>query len=299
MKTVRLITAILISLLTTAMVQADDQTGTDQSMLLRAGDVIVTMQDLQQHLLLLPETERAKVLAGPNSIKDFLRRIYQNKHMAMAAEQLKLNDDPLVQAQWAVERQRILAEALREHTRKQIEPPDFAALTREYYAVRRDEFRLPEQFKAAHLLKKVQCACERDKQRQAIESLLVRLQAGEDFATLAKAESDDVGSAANGGDLGRWLKRQDLVAPFADAVAKLETGQLSGVVETSFGFHVIKKLDEQPARSQSFDEVRESLEQRLRQNYVQEQLVKRSGNYLPPADAKFNESALESLQSGH
>jgi len=298
-KTVRLITAILISLLTTAMVQANDQTGTDQPMLLGAGDVIVTMQDLQQRLSLLPEAERAKVLAGSNSIKDFLRRIYQNKHMAMAAEQLKLNDDPLVQAQLAVERQRILAEALREHTRKQIEPPDFAALTREYYAVRRDEFRLPEQFKAAHLLKKVQCECERDKQRQAIESLLARLQAGEDFATLAKAESDDVGSAANGGDLGRWLKRQDLVAPFADAVAKLETGQLSGVVETSFGFHVIKKLDEQPARSPSFEEVRESLEQRLRQNYVQEQLVKRSGNYLPPADAKFNESALESLQSGH
>jgi parvulin-like peptidyl-prolyl isomerase len=282
--------------LATPLVWAD---GTDQQILLSAGNIAVTTQDLQQQLLLLPGAERARVLAESNSIKDFLRRIYQNKHMAVAAERLKLNDDPLVQARLVAQQQRILAEALREYTRKQIQPPNFAALAREHYAARRDEFQLPEQFKAAHILKKVQCDCEREEKRRAIEQLRIRLQAGEDFATLAKAESDDAGSAAQGGDLGRWLKREDVVAPFADALAPLETGQLSGVVETPFGFHLIKKLDYQPARLQSFDEVRESLEQRLRGSYVEDQLVQRSGDYLPPADAPFNESALESLLPDH
>ncbi len=296
MKTIHLITGLLFSLSAASIAYADS---TDQQILLSAGDVAVTTQDLQQRLLLLPEPERARVLAESKSIKDFLRRIYQNKHMAVAAEQLKLNDDPLVQAQWVFEQQRILAEALREYTRKQIQPPDFAALAREHYAARRDEFQLPDQFKAAHILKKVQCDCEREQQRQAIEKVLARLQAGEDFAALAKTESDDTGSVAKGGDLGRWLKRKDLVAPFADALAPLKIGQLSGVVETQFGFHIIKKLDGQPARLQSFDEVRESLEQRLRGSYVEDQLVQRSVDYLPPADAKFNESALESLRPGH
>ena len=295
MKTIRLISGILFSLLATSTIWAD---GADQQILLSAGDIIVTTHDLQQRLLLLPETERTRVLAEPNSIKDFLRRIYQDKHMVVAAERLKLNDDPLVQAQLVFEQQRILAEALREYTRKQIQPPDFAALARENYTARRDEYQLPEQFKAAHILKKVQCDCEREEKRRAIEQLRIRLQAGEDFATLAKTESDDTSSAAKGGDLGHWLKREDLVAPFADALAKLETGQLSDVVETQFGFHLIKKLDSQPARLQSFDEVQESLERRLRQSYVQDQLVQRSADYLPPADAKFNESALESLQLG-
>lgn len=295
MTTARWIIGIFFSLLAAAAIRA----GTDQQILLSARDIAVTAQDVQQQLLLLSEAERARVLAESSSIKDFLRRIYQIKYMAVTAERLKLNDDPLIQARLVAQQRRILAEALREHTRKQIQLPDFAALAHEHYVVHHDEFQLPEQFKAAHILKKVQCECEREKQRQSIEQLLGQLQAGEDFATLAKIESDDVGSAANGGDLGRWLKRKDLVAPFADALAKLENGQLSGVVETQFGFHIIKRLDYQPARLQSFDEVRESLEQRLRGSYVDDQLVQRSGNYLPPADAKFDESALQSLLSGH
>jgi parvulin-like peptidyl-prolyl isomerase len=296
MTTMRWIAGILFSLLVASAVWAD---GTDQQILLSAGDITVTTQDLRQQLLLLPEAERARVLAGPSAVKDFLRRIYQSKHMVVAAERLKLNDDPMVQARLVAQQRRILAEALREHTRKQIQPPDFAALARENYAVRRDEFQLPEQFKAAHILKKVQCDCEREEKRRALAQLRVRLQAGEDFAALAKTESDDTGSAAQGGDMGRWLKREDVVAPFVDALAKLETGQLSEVVETQYGFHLIKKLDYQPARLQSFDEVRESLEQRLRRSYVDDQLVERSGDYLPPADAKFDESALQSLLPGH
>ena len=296
MTTLRLFIGMLFSLLTTPAVCAD---ATNQQVLLSAGDIVVTTQDLQQRLLLLPETERARMLAGPESIKSFLRQLYQNKYMAAAAERLKLNDDPKVQAQLVFEQQRVLSEALREYTRQQIQSPDFAALAREHYAVRRDEFQLPEQFKAAHILKKVQCDCEREEKRRALEQLRVRLQAGEDFATLAKAESEDTGSASHGGDLGRWFKRSDVVAPFGDALAKLEKGQVSDIVETQYGFHLIKKLDDQPARLQSFDEVRESLEQRLRGSYVDDQLVERAKGYLPPADAKFDETALQSLLPAH
>ncbi len=286
---------ILLLLVTTAW--ADDRV--DPSILLSAKGIAVTKQDFQQQLLLLPEAERIKVLAEPNSLKGFLRLIYQNKNMAVAAEQLKLDQDPLVQAQLVSQRQHILAEALREYTRKQIQSPDFAALAREHYAARRDEFQLPQQFKAAHIMKRVQCDCEREKQRQALEQIQARLQAGEDFAALAKVESDDIGSAKNGGDLGRWLIPKDLVPPFTEALEKLQIGQNSGIVETQFGFHIIKKLDEQPAHLQSFEEVQPSLEQHLKENYVKDQLVQRATDYLPPADAKFDETAIESLLPGH
>lgn len=271
----------------------------EQQVLLNVGDVSVTMQDFRQQMLLIPEAERNRILGSTNSLKDFLRRVYQNKHMTITAERLKLDEDPLVKARLIAERQRILAEALREHTRKQIQLPDFAALAREHYAARRDEFQLPEQFKAAHIMKKVQCDCERDKQRQAIEQLRVRLQSGEDFATLARTESDDVGSASKGGDLQRWFKREELVPPFVEALAKLEPGQLSQVVETQFGLHLIKKLDYQAAHLQKFDEVRESLEARLRENYINDQLVGRGASYLPPPEATFDESALESVLTNH
>lgn len=296
MTTVRLLIAILGSLLAVAAARADSAA---EPPLLSSSAVAVTRQDLQQALSLLPETTLKETLAGPDSLKQFVRRIYQAKHMAAEAERQGLDQTPTMQAYLILQRRQTLAEALREKTREQMEPPDFTALAREHYAVRRDEFQLPEQFKAAHILKKVNCDCERDAQRQKIEQLRTRLLAGEDFAALANAESDDAGSAANGGDLGDWIKPEQLVVPFADALAKLDVGQVSNVVETQFGFHLIKQLDHQPARLQSFEEVQPALEQRLRQTYVQEQLDKKALTYLPGPDEKFDNDALNTVLRDH
>ena len=289
--TIRLIFVLLAGLMACS--------GGTEEQILSAGNVAVTRQDLQQALLVLPEAERTRILSGEDPLKKFLRELYIGKKMAAEAERLGLDQTPLTQARLAVQRRFVLAEALRNHAQEQIEKPDFAALVREHYAAHRDEFQLPEQFKAAHILKKVRCDCEKGPQRQKIEQLLVQLQAGADFATLAKAESEDPGSAANGGDLGQWLKRDQLVVPFADALAKLQVGQLSDVVETEFGYHIIKKLDEQPARLQRFEEVQESLEQRLRQTYIQDRLQQRLLTYKLGADAKFDDAALQNLLRNH
>lgn len=285
----RLATGMLLILLVSLTARAEDA---NQQVLLKAADISVTQQDVRQRLLLLPEVERNRILATPQTLKEFLQRIYQIKNMAATAAKLRLDQEPLIKAQLAVQQQQTLAEALREHTRKQIAAPDFAALAKEHYAAQRDEFQLPEQFKAAHILKKVRCDCEREAARQTLEKLLTRLQAGEDFAAIAKEESQDTGSAVKGGDLGKWFKATDMVQPFSDALAKLQPGQLSGIVETEYGYHIIKSLDRQAPRLQSFDEVRASLEQRLRDTYVDAQLKERSIAYFPPKDAQFNEAAL-------
>lgn len=287
-----LIFGMLYSLLAMSVSHADD---TDQRILLSTGDIVVTGWDLRQELLLLPEPEQTKMLATPDQLKKLLNQIYQGKRMIAEVERLGLEQTPLSQALLAAARRRALSEALREHIRQQVEPSDFTALAREHYAAHRDEFQLPERFKAAHILKKVRCDCERDEQRRRIESVRIRLQAGEDFATLAKAESEDTGSAEKGGDLGDWFTGKQMVAPFAEALAKLNSDQVSDVVETQFGFHLIKLLDHQPARLQSFEEVQPSIVQLLRKTYVQEQLRKKADSYLPGADAKYDDSALETL----
>lgn len=269
----------------------------DEQILLSAGDIVVTRQDLQRELLILSEAERARTLATPEKLKDQLGQIYLGKRMIAEAERLGLDQTPLGQARLAAARRQALSETLRDYVQERIERPDFGALAREHYAVRRDEFQLPDLYKAAHILKKVRCDCEREEQRQRIEQLRARLQAGEDFATLAKVESDDTHNAAKGGDLGGWLKRDDLVAPFADAMVKLQPGQVSEVVETQFGLHLIKLLDHQPPRLQSFDEVQPGLEQRLRQTYNQEQLRKKSASYMAGPNAKFDDAALEPFLS--
>lgn len=284
---------MLFSLLAVSVAPA---AGEDERILLSAGDLTVTGQDLQQELLLLTEAERSQALTSPDQIKSLLSQIYLGKRMIAEAQRLGLDQVPLTQARLMGVRRQTLSEALREHVRAQIEPPDFTQLAREQYVVRRDEFQLPEQFKVAHILKKASCDCERDSQRQRIEQLRTRLQAGEDFAALAKTESEDSGSASQGGDLGGWVKREQLVAPFAEALVKLEPGQLSDVVETQFGYHLIKLQERQPPRLQSFEEVQPILEERLRQTYAQDQLRKQAANYLPGPNAKYDEAALDALQ---
>ncbi|KAB2921628.1 MAG: hypothetical protein F9K25_20185 [Candidatus Contendobacter sp.] len=286
---------MLFSLLAAPLAQAASG---DERILLSAGGIVVTGQDLQQELLLLTGPERIQALATPDRLKNLLRQIYLGKRLTAEAERLGLDRTPLTQARLMAVRRQTLSEALREQAEERIEPPDITALAREHYATRRDEFQLPDQFRAAHILKKVRCDCERDPQRQRIEQLRARLQAGEDFAALAKTESEDTESAVQGGDLGGWVKREQLVAPFADAMVKLEPGQVSGVVETQYGFHLIKLLERQPARLQSFEEAQSGLEERLRKTYNQEQLRKQAASYMPGADAKFDDPALEAVLQG-
>jgi hypothetical protein len=75
--------------------------------------------------------------------------------------------------------------------------------------------------------------------RAKVEGLLARVRAGEDFAALAREFSEDPGSRAQGGDLG-WFGRGVMVKPFEDAAFALKEGEVSGVVESPFGFHIIK-----------------------------------------------------------
>jgi len=111
-----------------------------------------------------------------------------------------------------------------------------------YYRRNLDQFEIIEQVKAAHILVKVDKAADeatKAERRAFAASLLKQLNEGKDFATLARAYSDDPGSATKGGDLGSF-SRGTMVKPFEDAVFAMKPGEISALVETDFGFHIIK-----------------------------------------------------------
>jgi len=136
-----------------------------------------------------------------------------------------------------------------------------------YYNENPQMFQRPEQVHARHILTKAGADATAETKataRAKAESARQRALAGEDFAALA-TELSEGPSAPQGGDLG-FFSRQQMVAPFADAAFALEVGQISEIVETQFGYHVIKVEEKRPASTMSLDEVRQPLEQMLRQN---------------------------------
>lgn len=125
-----------------------------------------------------------------------------------------------------------------------------------FYDQNPDQFQQPETIRASHILLRAdQAAPESDKQatRAKANDVLKEIRAGADFAEMAKKYSQD-GSASNGGDL-NYFQRGQMVAPFEEAALALKPGQVSDVVETQFGYHIIKLTDRQPPRTVPLDQV--------------------------------------------
>ncbi|BBJ23154.1 SurA N-terminal domain-containing protein [Candidatus Nitrotoga sp. AM1P] len=138
---------------------------------------------------------------------------------------------------------------------------------KKYYEEHQNEFGSPEQHQAAHILIATATqASDADKlaAKAKAEQVLQQVKQSPDkFAELAKQHSQDPGSAASGGDLGQFGPGM-MVKPFEEAVFKLKVGEISGLVQTDFGFHIIKLLAVNPAKTPPLIEVKSAIAQRLK-----------------------------------
>ena len=129
-----------------------------------------------------------------------------------------------------------------------------------------------EERRASHILinaDKGASAAERDAARAKAQALLAEVQKSPNqFAELARKNSQDTGSAAKGGDLD-FFGRGAMVKPFEEAAFALKKGETSGVVETEFGFHIIRLTDIKQPEQKSFESQRAKLEQEVRTQLAQ------------------------------
>ena len=146
---------------------------------------------------------------------------------------------------------------------------DDAALQELYQA---EIANLVEQRHAAHILFEVTADVTDEQAKAAAQSAIERINAGEEFAAVAKEVSDDIGSAEQGGDLG--FAAQGVYDPaYEDALYALENGQISAPVRTDYGWHVIKLLGVQAADVPSFASLKDKLSQDLKSQQVEQRFV--------------------------
>lgn len=130
------------------------------------------------------------------------------------------------------------------------------------YKLNLDQYSKPEQVRASHILLNTEGKDEAEVRARA-DALLAQLKAGADFEALAKAHSQDTASASRGGDLDFFARGR--MVPEFDAVAfSLPVGQLSDLVRTQYGFHIIKVTDKKAAEVQTLDAVRPQITEQLR-----------------------------------
>jgi len=135
-----------------------------------------------------------------------------------------------------------------------------------YYEQNKARFGQPERRRASHILVEAPAGDEKARQQafEKAESLAKQAQANPDgFAELARQHSQDGGSAAEGGDLG-WIPRGTLVEPVEQAIYSLGQGQVSGVVESPYGFHIIRVTQVEPERVRPLEQVRDEIVAEIR-----------------------------------
>lgn len=211
--------------------------------------------------------DNPRLSAAPQEQREELRKQFAELNIvAERAVKAGLDKDPAIQFLIQFERANILAKKYQGKLSDSITVSDDE--TRKYYDDHKQEF---EEVKASHILARFATGASssphgddqklpsREEARKKIESAQSRLKAGEDFATVAKEASED-SSAPQGGDLG-FFTRGRMVKPFEDAAFSLKPGDVSDIIESQFGFHIVKVAER---RAQPFETVKPQLENKLK-----------------------------------
>jgi peptidyl-prolyl cis-trans isomerase C len=258
---------------------------------LTIGDEKITEAQFDNMINALP-AQYQTYARGPGK-RAFAEQLVQVKVLAQEAEKRKLDQEPKLRDEIAFQRQNLLAQAMFLAMQESVKLDD--AAVEKYYDDHKADY---EVLKARHILIRAKGAPMQplpgkpeltDEEALAkAQAIRKRLLAGEDFATLAKAESDDSGSATQGGDLGDFRKGM-MVPPFETAAFAAKVNEITEPVKTPFGYHLIKVESHQ---TKPLAEVRPEIEKKLRPELARTEIANmRKGASVQMDDGFFGPAA--------
>jgi parvulin-like peptidyl-prolyl isomerase len=229
----------------------------------------------QFELLLASLAQNGRPAMSPAEKRKVAEQYGELESMALEARKRMLDQSPETKEMLAVQTDNVLANQL---AKKITEEAKFTDLDlRAYYDAHKDEF---EEAKGSHILirfkgskvplKPSQTDLTEPEALAKAQDIRAKIVAGADFATLAKAESDDTGSAVKGGDLGSF-KHKQMVPPFDQAAFSLPIGEVSEPVRSDFGYHLIKIS---ARTTKTFEEAKPEIEKQMKPKIVKAEMDK-------------------------
>jgi len=244
---------------------------------------VITLKEFNERISNLPP--RYQDIVSKNK-KQFLDELIVDKLLYNEATSQNLERDPEVKRIFEEAKKKILiARLLKDEIDDKVTVSDEEI--QDYYNANREKFTQPEVLRASHILVKT------DKEANEI---LAELSGGRNFEDLARARSIDP-TAKVGGDIG-YFARGQLVPEIEEAAFDMKAGEISGVVKTQFGYHIVKLTERKKPRAQELSEVRDNIRQTL------ERIKKRQvfNDYVTDLKAKskisINKELLESISKG-
>jgi len=236
----------------------------DDQIIAKVGDMKIMMSDLNR-LISYYDPEKQKLFEqNPQWKAALLKRLVQGIVISKIAREKGLDKRTDVKEQLDILANDFLTS---EYVKKEViakinvSEEDMGL----YYKTHPDEFRTPEMVRARHILVKAgKSASEEDKKKakEKAGDILKRIKAGEDFAKLATEVSDDPGSKIKGGDLGFFPKGR-MVPDFEKAAFSLKPGEISDIIETQFGFHIIKVEERKDAVLEPYEKMKDKVKEKV------------------------------------
>jgi peptidyl-prolyl cis-trans isomerase C len=229
------------------------------------------LEGLIEREVLYQETQKEGIKVSDQKVDDQLaaikKRFPDEKEYKIALEKMNLTENEIKEQ---IARGLAIRELIDQRIAAKIVVTDEES--KAYYDGNPQLFNQPEQVKASHILIKADANADEAKKAEArkkIETVQQKVKDGGDFAALAKEYSEGP-SNTRGGDLG-YFRRGQMVKPFEDAAFTMQPNEVSEVVETRFGYHLIKVYDKKPEQVLAYADVKEKLNQRLKQQKVEKE----------------------------
>ncbi len=277
------------ALLSVAYVQAD--------VVLQRGDIVVTVDDIERYIIdNTPERERESILKRKNVFKEMAENIYLIRQLGTEAEKDKALD--WEQMEWAnalQQKRKAMAALLDKLVIKQIASVDWELLAKETYLAESDQYQIPEKVRVSHVLIKTDSHTDEAAQT-LINEIKRKADAGDDFEMLSINYSEDPSVKTNKGDLGLF-PRGKMVKSFEDAAfAMSKAGQISEVIKTQFGYHLLQFHQHTAAEKLPFDQVKWPIIHKLQKSRADQIRQDILVAFRSESDLKWDETQLEKLK---
>lgn len=310
LKIVGLVTALLLGAFLIAQAQAETPAASpakaapakaapakapapDKNVVARIGNRVITIADFNKIMGFYEPEQRKMIEKNPQAKPTLLWQTVQGIVLADLARQKGFDKKADIKGQLELITNNFLAfQYLQKEVLSKVTVSDKEA--KAYYDKNIDLFKSPEQVKARHILVQIpKEATEEDKKKlkEKTEELLKKIQAGEDFAKLAEANSDDPGTKTKGGDLG-FFSKGAMVPAFEQAAFALKPGEVSGVVESDFGYHIIKVDEKKEAVVEPYETIKDKVKKQALREKQEARVTEFVEKALKDAKVMINPEAL-------